>query len=52
MKEAHRILAIIYASRGANKQAADQLDAYLKLVPNTPDAQQLRDKLRQLRESN
>ena len=52
MKEAHRILAIIYASRGANKQAADQLDAYLKLAPNAPDAQKLKDKLRQLRESN
>ena len=52
MKEAHRILAIIYSSRGAKKEAADQLDAYLKLAPNTPDAQQLKDKIRQLRESN
>ena len=52
MKEAHRILAIIYASRGAKKQAADQLDAYLKLAPDAPDAQKLKDKLRQLRESN
>lgn len=52
MKEAHRILAIIYASRGANKQAADHLDAYLKLAPDAPDAQKLKDKLRQLRESN
>ena len=52
MKEAHRILAIIYASRGASQKAADQLDAYLKLAPNTPDAQQLKDKIKQLRESN
>ena len=52
MKEAHRILAIIYSSRGAKKEAADQLDAYLKLAPNTPDAQQLKDKIKQLRESN
>jgi tetratricopeptide (TPR) repeat protein len=52
MKEAHRILAIIYASRGAKQQAADQLDAYLKLAPNTPDAQKLKDKIRELRESN
>jgi Flp pilus assembly protein TadD len=52
MKEAHRILAIIYASRGAKQQAADQLDAYLKLAPNTPDAQKLRDKIQQLRQSN
>ena len=52
MKEAHRILAIIYASRGAKKEAADQLDAYLKLAPGTPDAAKLRDKIRELRESN
>src|SRR5689334_4365131 len=52
MKEAHRMLAIIYASRGAKKQAADQLDAYLKLAPDAPDAQKLKDKLRELRESN
>ncbi len=52
MKEAHRILAIIYASRGAKKQAADELEAYLKLAPDAPDAEKLRDKIRQLRESN
>jgi Flp pilus assembly protein TadD len=52
MKEAHRILAIIYASRGARKQAADELEAYLKLAPETPDAEKLKDKIRQLRESN
>jgi len=52
MKEAHRMLAIIYASRGANKQAADELEAYLKLAPNTPDAEKLKEKIRQLRESN
>jgi Flp pilus assembly protein TadD len=50
MKEAHRILAIIYASRGAKKQAADELEAYLKLAPDAPDAEKLRDKIRQLRE--
>ena len=52
MKEAHRILAIIYASRGAKQQAADQLDAYLKLNPNTPDAQKRKDKIQQLRQPN
>jgi tetratricopeptide (TPR) repeat protein len=52
MKEAHRILAIIYASRGAKKQAADQLEAYLKLAPNAPDAEKLKDVIRQLKESN
>jgi len=52
MKEAHRMLAIIYASRGAKKEAADELETYLKLAPSTPDADQLREKIRQLRESN
>ena len=52
MKEAHRLLAIIYTSRGAKKQAADELETYLKLAPNTPDADKLREKIRQLREAN
>src|SRR6266850_2656888 len=52
MKEAHRILAIIYASRGAKKQAADELEAYLKSAPDTPDAEKIKDKIRQLREPN
>ncbi len=52
MKEAHRLLAIIYTIRGAKKQAADELEAYLKLAPDAPDAEQLRDKIRQLRGSN
>ena len=52
MKEAHRLLAIIYSSRGDKKQAADQLETYLKLAPNVPDADQLREKIRQLRELN
>jgi Flp pilus assembly protein TadD len=52
MKEAHRILAIIYASRGAKKLAAEELETYLKLAPDTPDAQKLKDKIRELREPN
>ena len=52
MKEAHRLLAIIYVNKGAKKQAADELEAYLKLAPDAPDAEQLKDKIRQLRESN
>jgi Tfp pilus assembly protein PilF len=52
MKEAHRILAIIYVSRGAKKQAADELEAYLKLFPETPDADKLKEKILQLRASN
>ncbi len=52
MKEAHRILAIIYTSRGAKKQAAEELEAYLKLAPDTPDAEKLKDMIRQLKKSN
>jgi tetratricopeptide (TPR) repeat protein len=52
MKEAHRILAIIYTSRGAKKQAADELEAYLKLAPDAPDAEKLKDMIRKLKESN
>lgn len=52
MNEARRILAIIYVSRGAKKQAAAELEAYLKLAPNAPDAQKLKEKIRELKESN
>jgi tetratricopeptide (TPR) repeat protein len=52
VKEAHRTLAIIYSTRGDKKQAADQLETYLKVAPNAPDAEKLREKIRQLRESN
>ena len=51
MKEAHRILAIIYTSRGANKQAVEHLEAYLKLTPNAPDAEKLKEMIRKLKES-
>lgn len=50
MKEAHRILAIIYSSRGANKQAAQELQAYLKLAPDAPDAELIREMIRRLKE--
>jgi len=52
MKEARRLLAIIYSSRGAKKQAADELEAYLKLSPNASDAEQLKETIRKLKESN
>lgn len=42
MKEAHRLLAIIYSSRGDKKHAIAELETYLRLVPTTPDAEQLR----------
>jgi Flp pilus assembly protein TadD len=49
MMEAHRILAIIYNSRGDKKRAAAELDTYLKLNPTTPDAEQLKKVLEQLK---
>ena len=52
MKEAHRILAIIYSAKGSKKRAADELEAYLKLAPTTPDAEKLKDQIRKLRESD
>jgi tetratricopeptide (TPR) repeat protein len=52
MKEAHRILAIIYTSRGAKKQAVDQLETYLKLTPDTPDADKLKEMIQKLKETN
>lgn len=52
MKEAHRMLAIIYSARGAKKEAAGELETYLKLAPNTPDAEKLKEQIRKLRETN
>jgi Flp pilus assembly protein TadD len=49
LKEAHRTLAIIYSSRGDNKRAADELEAYLKVAPNAFDAEKLREQIRKLR---
>jgi predicted Zn-dependent protease len=49
MKEAHRILAIIYSSRNDKKRMAAELETYLRLAPNAPDAEQLRRVLEQLR---
>jgi tetratricopeptide (TPR) repeat protein len=49
LKEAHRILAIIYASRGDKKRAISSIEAYLKLTPNAPDADKLRAALQQWR---
>jgi len=52
MKEAHRLLAIIYSSRGDKKHAIEELEAYLRLVPTTPDAAQLRNVILKLKGSD
>ena len=51
MKEAHRFLAIIYSAKGDKKRAADELEIYLRLEPKTPDSENLRKVIRQLRGS-
>lgn len=51
MKEAHRILAIIYSAKGDKKKAAAELEAYLKLTPTAPDAEQLRATIKQWMEA-
>ena len=43
MKEAHRLLAIIYGSRGDKSKTVAELETYLRLNPTTPDAEQLRN---------
>lgn len=48
-KEAHRLLAIIYSSKGDKKRAAAELEAYLQLAPLAPDAEQLREVIKRLR---
>ena len=51
MKEAHRILAIIYTDRGEKKKAAEHLEAYLASTPDAADADKLKEMIRQLRAS-
>ena len=46
---AHYYLGGIYWNRKEYKQAADELDAYLKLVPNAPDSERLRATIKDLR---
>lgn len=49
MGPAHRYLGGIYLERREYKRAADELDVYLKLVPAAADANQTREKIRELR---
>jgi tetratricopeptide (TPR) repeat protein len=52
MKEAHRLLAIIYGSRGDIKSEIVELEAYLRLAPTAPDAEQLRQLINKLKNSH
>ncbi len=49
MGSAHRYLGGIYLEKHEYKRAADELDAYLKLVPNAADANLTRQKIKELR---
>jgi tetratricopeptide (TPR) repeat protein len=49
MNEAHRMLANLFLARGDDKRAIDALELYLALVPKAPDAERLRNIIRQLR---
>ena len=49
MKEAHRLMAIIYSSKGNKKKAAEELETYLRLYPNAPDAERLKGTISELK---
>jgi Tfp pilus assembly protein PilF len=46
---AHYYLGGIYWNRKEYKQAADELDTYLKMVPNAPESERLRATIKDLR---
>jgi Tfp pilus assembly protein PilF len=46
---AHRYLAGIYLEKQQNVRAAEELETYLRLVPKTPEAEQIRGKIKELR---
>jgi len=46
---AHRYLGGIYYEKRDYESAANELEAYLKLVPKAPDAEVLRQKIREMR---
>ena len=51
MKEAHRYLAGIYNARGDKRRAITELETYLKLAPNSKDAEHIRQLIQDLRSS-
>lgn len=50
--QAHKYLSGIYWKKGNYKQAADELEKYLAFVPKAPDAEKLREIVKQLREKS
>ena len=51
MKEAHRMLANLFLEKGQEERAVEELKTYLELVPNAPDAANLRKIIQQLTEA-
>ncbi|HKS26596.1 MAG TPA: tetratricopeptide repeat protein [Pyrinomonadaceae bacterium] len=49
MAQAHKLLGGLYWQRGQFKQAAEQLEVYLKLAPKAPDAERIRTTVKELR---
>ena len=49
MKEAHRILAMLFIDKDDRPKAVAALEEYLRLVPTAPDADQLKQALSQLK---
>lgn len=49
MNEAHRMLAMMYIDKDDRAKAVASLETYLKLVPNAPDAEKLREAIKQLK---
>jgi Tfp pilus assembly protein PilF len=50
LAQAHRYLGGIYWGRQNYRQAADELEKYLKLAPKASDAEKIRETIKQLRE--
>lgn len=51
VKESHRYLAAIYNARGDSERAIAELETYLRVAPTSPDAEHIRQLIRQLRGS-
>lgn len=49
VKEAHRVLSIIYGSRGDDKKALKELESYVRLSPKAADIDQLKARIAQLK---
>jgi tetratricopeptide (TPR) repeat protein len=49
LAQAHKFLGGVYMSTKKNKEAADELEKYLKLDPKAPDAEKIKASIKELR---